>query len=100
MAGLGQGKTRLAALHPEPAAERRRVLGAAVRRVGVYLGVQVAQFVFVRGRLRPVQQLERQAGRGHVHDHHGTCAVAGKDHDESVPTEGNQWPLPRHREMI
>ena len=72
---LGQGEAGLAALHPEPAAERRGVLAALIRRVGVHLGVQHSQVVLVRRRLRPVQQLERQVSRGH--DHHGTCGHPG-----------------------
>jgi DNA-binding CsgD family transcriptional regulator len=59
MARLGQGETRLAALHPEPVTKPRGVRTAPVRRVGVHLGVQRAQLVFVPGRLGPVQQPER-----------------------------------------
>ena len=63
MAGFGQDEARLASLNPEPAGEQGGVLVAPVRRVGVHLGVQRLQLVRVRRRLRPVEQLERYAGR-------------------------------------
>ena len=52
-------------MHPEPAAERRRVLAAPVGRVGEHLGAQGVQLVCVRRRLRPIQPPERQVSRGH-----------------------------------
>jgi hypothetical protein len=65
MARLGQGETGLSALHPEPVTEHRSVLAAPVRRVGVHLGVQRAQLVFVPGCLCPIEPPERYVPRGH-----------------------------------
>jgi hypothetical protein len=62
---LGQGEPRLAALHPEPAAELRRVRDAPERGVCEHFGVQGLQFRFVRRRLRPIQPPERQVSHGH-----------------------------------
>src|SRR5712691_4054918 len=67
MPGLGEDEPRLAALDPEAAAVHLGVIGPPVRRVGVHLGVQRLVLVRVRGRLPAVEQLERQAGRGHGH---------------------------------
>ena len=67
MAGLSQDKARLAALDPEAVCEQRGIISAPVRRVGVHLGVQGLQFLRMLGGLRPVEQPERDAGRGHDH---------------------------------
>jgi hypothetical protein len=84
VAGLGQDEAWLAALDPEAVRELRIVNGtstagtstagtstagtstAGTRGRRIDLGVQGPQLL--RGRVRPVEQVERDAGRGHDRD--------------------------------
>jgi hypothetical protein len=61
----GEHEAGLAALHREPVAERGRVIGLRIRRVGAHLGVQGVQVTGVPGGLPALEPDVAEVGLRH-----------------------------------